>query len=76
MNVSDEPDEYGKLLDLFDLDDSATEEQIKTAFRKKAKDLHPDHQKTGSNPEHVKEYLEYQKAYERLIEIRKSWFGR
>jgi hypothetical protein len=72
MNVKEEPDEYGRLLDKFGLDDGVSEDDIKTAFRKVAKELHPD--RVG--PEGEEQFREFQIAYERLIEIRKSWFGR
>lgn len=47
------------------IDKSATPEQIKAAYRKKARELHPD----KNNGEGVAEFQEMKSAYEPLIKL-------
>lgn len=78
QDVLEKGDEYSELLALFGLGDNASESQIKKAYRKAMKDYHPD-QRTGASAaedEATKKFMELQKAYERITEIRSSWFGR
>jgi hypothetical protein len=70
-NVSNKIDEYSSLLMIFDLPDDAEDDDIKKAYREMIKKLHPD-----SGTEVNQEKLdEIKKAYDRLIELRKGWFG-
>lgn len=73
MKASGATDEYSRLLSMFGLDDRATEEEIKKAFRKKMKELHPD---VGDiSPGATEEFQRLKLAYERITQIRSSWFG-
>ena len=67
-------DEYTHLLKFFGLSDTATEADIKSSFRQIVKKLHPDSKKERS-PEDTEEFIRIKKAYNRLLEIRSSWFG-
>jgi hypothetical protein len=71
---ADQDDEYSKLLGLFELTDKASEADIKHAYRKKMKELHPDRSQDRT-PEQIEKFNDLQNAYERIIEVRKSWFG-
>lgn len=71
-------DEYSRLLALFGLDDTATEEDIKHAYRDMVKAYHPDMQ---HNPGNVKKeefysarFLELREAYEQLLIMKKGMF--
>ncbi|MFN8390080.1 MAG: J domain-containing protein [Bdellovibrionota bacterium] len=68
-----EEDEYTKLLGILGLDDSASEGQIKKAYRAKVKNLHPD-TKPGQETED-QEFIELKEVYDRILQIRGSWFG-
>lgn len=68
-------DEYSRLLELFNLDDSASEEEIKAAYRQVMREHHPDTSKEQT-PEEVAKFIELKKAYERILEIKKGRFGR
>lgn len=72
--IEDE-DEYSKMLAVLGLDDSATEAQIKQAYRQLVKDCHPD-SVGGSDPVKVARFQELKTTHDRVLEIRKSWFGR
>ena len=79
--VVEADDEYSKLLAEFGLDDSASESDIKKAFRNLVKELHPDaHGSSGQVTDEEgnvdRSFDELKKNYERLIEMRKSFFGR
>ena len=66
-------DEYTELLMLFGLEDTASEEDIKKAYRKKMKDLHPD--SGDPSPETTQAFMELKKAHDRLIQIKRSRFS-
>lgn len=53
-----------KAHDILGISPNATEEQIKIAYRKKAKKLHPDHNK---NPDAKEKFIELNNAYMELI---------
>ena len=74
FELGDASDEYSELLSVFDLDDTATEDQIKKAYRKRIKTLHPDSAKEV-DPAKVREFVELQKVHNRIFEIRKGRFG-
>lgn len=69
-----EDDEYTKLLKMLDLDDEATESEIKKAYRDRVKKLHPD-TKPGEVSEDQSEFIELKEIYDRILQIRSSWFG-
>ena len=72
-------DEYSRLLALLDLDDEASDEEIKARYRQLVKELHPD-SSAGETPEEkeakAKKFVELKKGYERLMERRRSGFTR
>ena len=72
-----EPDEYSRLLGLLGLDDSATEDEIKHAYRQRMKESHPDvsPDKGAAPGDTVDNFIELKGVYDRIMEIRKSWFG-
>lgn len=63
------PHEYLEVLYELGLDGSATLKDIKTAYRNKIKDIHPDHQLNESSDN--AEFLRVKDVYERALEIRK-----
>ena len=74
-------DEYTRLLAGFGLDDSATEADIKRAFREAVKRHHPDVQGSEGvmrdDEGNVDDtFQELRRNYERLLEVRGGWFGR
>ena len=71
-----EEDEYSKLLARFGLDDSASEADIKKAYREQMKSLHPDTQqeKPPGGGDGV-DFMESKEVYDRIMQIRSSWFG-
>lgn len=74
MNASSRGDEYSRLLAVFQLDDEASEADIKKAFRTKIKEYHPDISELEVQ-EAQKKTDELKLVYDRLMEIRGSWFG-
>ena len=64
-------DEYSTLLKIFGLADDASSSDIKKAYRSMVKLHHPD----SADQEAQAEFEKVQEAYERLIELRKGWFG-
>lgn len=70
-----QPDEYSRLLALFDLDDSASVEEIKAAYRKVMREHHPDTAREQT-PEEVAKFIELKHTHERILEIKKGAFGR
>ena len=71
-------DEYSRLLSLFGLDDQATESEIKKAYRDTVKNYHPDtagHSGGDSEEEKTKFFIQAKETYDRILEIRGSWFG-
>jgi hypothetical protein len=78
--VTQEDDEYTRLLGHFSLDDGASEAQIKKAYRAAMKAHHPDMQgasgvATNEAGEVDRSFEELKKSYDRIMEIRGSWFG-
>ncbi len=67
-------DEYTRLLSFFELSDRASEDEIKKAYRDRVKNLHPD-KKFDSPNTNSDEFMEIKQAYNRIMEIRSSWFG-
>jgi len=67
-------DEYSRLLALFDLNDSASENQIKQAYRTKMKELHPDSSPLEEVEDNSEKFRELKHAYDRIFQIRGSWF--
>lgn len=69
-------DEYSRLLRMFGLTDSATESEIKSAYRKKMKELHPDRKldEPLADDENSERFRELKHAYDRILQIRSSWF--
>jgi hypothetical protein len=70
----DNEDEYTRLLSKFNLSDSATENEIKRAYRTQMKTLHPDSGRDDMNPENSEEFRELKHAHDRILEIRAAWF--
>lgn len=70
-----QPDEYSRLLALFDLDDSASVEDIKAAYRKVMREHHPDTAREQT-PEEVEKFIELKRAHDRILEIKRGVFGR
>ncbi len=72
-------DEYSRLLAMLGLDDEASDEEIKAAYRQLVKEFHPD-SSSGETPEEkdakAKKFVELKKGYERLMERRRSGFTR
>ena len=67
-------DEYSRLLSMLGLDDTASEDDIKNAYRQFCRENHPD--SIGSNdPDRVRKFMEVKKAYDRIIDFRKSGFN-
>ena len=78
--MTEDDDEYTKLLATFNLDDRASESQIKKAYREAVKKHHPDkHGASGvarDSAGNVDDtFQELHKTYERIMEIRGGWFG-
>ena len=73
-------DEYTRLLKKLNLEEDATEGQIKKAFRLLVKEHHPDAHGAGgvvldSDGNIDQKFEELRKTYDRVMEIRKSWFN-
>lgn len=69
------PDEYTRLLMKFGLADGAAENDIKRAYHDAVKRYHPDSQ-TEASSDGINRFRELKAAYERIMEIRRGWFGR
>lgn len=69
-----EKDEYTKLLEYLGLEDDASESAIKRAYRERVKSLHPD-AKPGEVDTQDEAFIELKEVYDRILEIRGSWFG-
>jgi len=67
-------DEYTRLLALFNLSDTATESEIKRAYRNRMKELHPDSGKNDLAVDNSEEFRDLKHAHDRIIEIRSAWF--
>ncbi|MDR2337042.1 MAG: J domain-containing protein [Deltaproteobacteria bacterium] len=68
-------DEYSRLLSFFKLTDSATEEDIKEAYRRYVRENHPD--MTNADPEKIRKFQEVKTIYERIMDMkRNSFIGR
>lgn len=61
-------DEYAILLEFFELSGEVTEREIKNAFRKKIKEVHPDLVE-GQN----QDFLKTKESYERLLELHNAF---
>ncbi len=70
--IVESDDEYSSLLSLFELDDNATDADIKKAYRALVKQYHPD----TSDTDEREKFEKIHKAYERLLDLRKGWFGK
>ncbi len=68
-------DQYSLLLSRFDLDDTATDSEIKAAYRKKLKDLHPDRAGGEADAERVQELIEVKECYKRILEMKATRFN-
>ena len=75
LNITEQDDDYTRLLSVFGLDESASEAQIKKAYRNKMKELHPDRAAAGAEADEEK-LQELKEIYDRIMEMRSSWFGR
>jgi hypothetical protein len=71
LQMTEKLDEYSTLLNIFGLNDEASNSDIKKAYRQLVKQLHPD----SSDVLSQKEFERVQQAYDRLMEIRQGWFG-
>ena len=69
-----EQDEYARLLTFLELDDDASESDIKRAYRERVKTMHPD-VKGGDPNVPDEEFVELKEVYDRILQIRSSWFG-
>ncbi|MCC6932510.1 MAG: J domain-containing protein [Deltaproteobacteria bacterium] len=68
-------DELTRLLEIFSLDDGATEEDIKTAYRNLVKQNYPRGFE-DQDKENVRKFIEIKEAYGRLTQLKVSRFGR
>jgi len=71
-------DEYSRLLSNFGLDESASEEDIKSAYRDRARALHPDSSELPegmTEEERVKAFDTLKLQYDRILEMRGGSFG-
>lgn len=78
MHAHQAPDEYSRLLQLFGLDDRASKDEIKRAYRQLAKDYHPDRMQDKSAEEQAaatERFDELKRAYDRILEFKQSQFG-
>lgn len=60
--------EYFECLELLGLKPGATPKDVKTAYRKKMKEVHPDLH-SGEEEESSKRFIRIRKAYERLLQL-------
>lgn len=74
VELLENEDEYTRLLALFNLSDTATENEIKRAYRNRMKQLHPDSGNSEISLENSGEFRDLKHAYDRLIDIRAAWF--
>ena len=74
-----EDDEYSTLLKFFDLEETATEDEIKAAYRSLLKQLHPDAKILDTPKEGEKRKQttidEVKKTYHRIQELRNGGFN-
>lgn len=70
----DNEDEYTRLLSLFNLSDTATENEIKKVYRERMKQLHPDSRNGEIELENSEEFRDLKHAYDRIMDIRSAWF--
>lgn len=78
MHSAGATDEYSRLLALFNLDDTASKEDIKRAYRQLAKDYHPDRMQGKSAEEQAvatERFDELKRAYDRILEFKQAQFG-
>lgn len=80
MKAVDVDDEYSRLLAEFGLDDSASESDIKKAYRRLVKEHHPDaHGAAGVVTDEEgnidRSFEELKKNYQRLLMMKASYFG-
>jgi hypothetical protein len=64
-------DEYTSLLEFFSLDETASESEIKKAYREMARTHHPDTSESTTR----EEFELIQTNYDKLMKLRKGWFG-
>lgn len=72
----DSEDEYSRLLAFFELEDDATEGDIKAAYREMVKLHHPDRNPEGEKDQIEAFFQEIKEKYDRIMEVRGSWFGK
>ena len=70
-NIDPVIQEYYKCLDILGLKPGATVREVKSAYRKKMKEVHPD-LNVGEEEESAKEVIHIRKSYERLLEMEKD----
>ncbi len=78
MHAPQATDEYSRLLALFGLDDGASKDDIKRAYRQLAKNYHPDRMQDRSPEEQAEateRFDELKRAYDRILEFQQSQFG-
>lgn len=73
-NLISENDEYSRHLSVLGLDDTASEQEIKQAYRQLIKVLHPDGAHASQDPNLQKQFREVQFAYKRIKEMKEGWF--
>ena len=78
-HVATSADEYSMLLHLLNLPEDATDKEIKYAYRMQVKELHPDRVSNilsdKERVEAMERFTQITEAYDRIMEIRKGWFG-
>jgi hypothetical protein len=70
-------DDYTRLLKFFGLTDAATDEEVRKVYRERVKETHPDViSGVSSDKEACEKFHEIKTNYNRLMNVRKSMFGR
>ena len=79
LYIAEHDDEYAQLLDFFGLEEGASNDDIKAAYRQLAKESHPDSLRDQLTPDEFDAatdyFMEIKRAYERIIEIRRRMFN-
>lgn len=75
MKPTTDLDEYSGLLAVLELEDDASESDIKKAYRERMKELHPDKATEDQNKEErAAQFMKLKRAYERIMEIHDKRF--